>query len=1156
MPISTNVREGLEKLATFFNPSSDSRKNTFLNHSKMRIFIDINALLLKDQNEIDDKLVRNFFINNPELLANLKSEFDSLLPTLMQTLVPPEEKTSSSIIQQGLAASQSAETKRQAVVLSSALSLDSTEEEFQQLESKEQKYNPPAETERKTDLPDVLSTITDKEIALAAAREDKRHTVHQRFMEAVKKRDFPMMVWLCRNGLDLNADFPPWDKTSPMSDALAADQNTKTISLLFQLGYQLKPLDIINFIARPLNHHLFSVAELKKRWNSESGIIKSNTWYHGEAILSDRCSKAFEGNSSVFDYIANTDLQWTDPLYDMNVLYFAVFGGNLAIVKKICACCKYYKISAEQENRNQTNPLLTAIECNHLHIVKYLVEEQHFSLKRRFYKDVTALHKARSFAMVEYLVSAAMTMDPKSNQLRAPEIIRAQSESGFSALMEICQNYAFSPKGEFQKSMKLLIETDRRLFANNPGYISLVNLRTKAGNTFAHLLVHSLPELTFSERKEILFTLAASGADINIANNQEDTPLHSICSSTSLSEPEKQELINFFLDQGADVNQRNSEGYTPLMRMQTRNPALFELLIQRGAQINVQNNDGNTAVQMAFDPDYNSLKKSMDIYIKHGGDVHAATGRPRPMTSLEFAIFTGTAKSIEVTTKVSLLLTEYNVTVSEFAMELAVKRLKVNSGIYDSATFVLLLWGFLKTGKKLSADLEKEIQRIVKRSLIQPPFRELAEGLLADANANHHKAKQKYAYVLDHPDERNLALTVLSIIHHDKAKKLGFGLLEQKAEAKVEKTASGKLNLPEMFELLQTCIRCDHDRPDLLLNMAETIEHQLTTNQASANEQAQLAVLYKAMGLPPDEKTSALGEWLGDQASEGVGQDYVNALLESPKGKSFVELVPLKKQLADAKKQLDAISEQEKSVSQQLADLKVNTVDPFEYHTKEMIAEKLKTQEVKTAKLSERLTILRKEIFERKTEITVLQDLMEQPVKKHEQLLRELHQKQKDETMEKLTFLRPLQYQVLNSILPNKELVDKLTGKQNYQCAQLIFHLQYDQTGSMPLTPEDYAKKMAKDAMQEVKENNLPGYLATAYKFATAAVEAFKKEGLDDQSDEVRQAMGFKYDLKKLGAVETAPSISLFNPEATAQSSAPIADASDEKRPTSGLGKS
>lgn len=90
------------------------------------------------------------------------------------------------------------------------------------------------------------------------------------------------------------------------------------------------------------------------------------------------------------------------------------------------------------------------------------------------------------------------------------------------------------------------------------------------------------------ENHEILDLLLSSGADVNMAKENQYTPL--MCTS----DPEVAEL---FISRGADVNYASEEtGETPLTSACERdvNPAVVELLLSRGANVNHVGPDGNT----------------------------------------------------------------------------------------------------------------------------------------------------------------------------------------------------------------------------------------------------------------------------------------------------------------------------------------------------------------------------------------------------------------------------------------------------------------------------------------------------------------------------------------------------------------------------------
>ena len=90
---------------------------------------------------------------------------------------------------------------------------------------------------------------------------------------------------------------------------------------------------------------------------------------------------------------------------------------------------------------------------------------------------------------------------------------------------------------------------------------------------------------------ELLFE---NGADLDIQNNDGDTPLHYLCNTQFITT----EILEFLVRKGVDLNRQNNDGNTSL-HFSLRNTQIItieflEFLVENGADLNRQNNDGAT----------------------------------------------------------------------------------------------------------------------------------------------------------------------------------------------------------------------------------------------------------------------------------------------------------------------------------------------------------------------------------------------------------------------------------------------------------------------------------------------------------------------------------------------------------------------------------
>ncbi|MHC4661446.1 MAG: ankyrin repeat domain-containing protein [Planctomycetota bacterium] len=138
-----------------------------------------------------------------------------------------------------------------------------------------------------------------------------------------------------------------------------------------------------------------------------------------------------------------------------------------------------------------------------------------------------------------------------------------------------------------------------------------INIKAGSGQTALHAAAAN-------GHLEMVEYLIENGADVNITDEDGDTPLHYMdieAPRFRTPEPPSREdeqnvdtgkilkIAKFLLSNGAEINKKNSRGWTPLHRLMfnKRNNPLVELFISQGAKPNAPDNDGFTPLDWAID---------------------------------------------------------------------------------------------------------------------------------------------------------------------------------------------------------------------------------------------------------------------------------------------------------------------------------------------------------------------------------------------------------------------------------------------------------------------------------------------------------------------------------------------------------------------------
>lgn len=752
------------------------------------------------------------------------------------------------------------------------------------------------------DLPDILSTISAAQLEEAKSRLAKEtkeaptnsEYFHKRLSRAAGAGDLPMMLYLQRSGVSLQAQYPEDNKYVPAMAAAISNGQNKAMILFFQLGYKMQPRDIRELVrAFTIQADLFPPAKLKEIWGRPNVVILEDG-SKARLFYNSKFKSAYEGNGRVFaplkpekkgeevdDSVSETDLEAKD-VDQSTILYYACSGGDLDTVRFLCEWHRKHEVPLEQKNRFRETPLSPAIFHDHIRIeqdeptgvVPYLIKTQKFSLTYVDSAGYTPLHLARSFNMAKYITEAAI--EAKAGHILRSRTTRENGEE--TALMSICRFGNFK-EGDLRNLVILLTNRDRTLFAGNAGYTPLVNMQNAKGETLICMIVDGkTPNLTSQQQKEALTALASRpDANTNIASNTGRTPLIAAVSHNSA------EHVQILLDHSADVNLRDRRRFTPLMYVS--NPKIAEMLLKKGARIRDEDNQGFTAMHFVTIFGYEECLNLLKVLVKYGGDINAEAG-PDRITPLDKAILMRSEgrNAGVIFSKVNALV-KLGAKVTESTLKHALQHLRANyrrnsersaDNLDDCNIFNKILRTYIESGQPLNASLIKSINKFIARRMLSPK-KELAEALIADAQGNNYKAKRKdakanrsyaaadakYEAALAYQPPDSSVAFAIDGIHWNKAKKMGFRLPDDKAK---DETMSESARYPKIVKSLQYCIKADinNENDDDLVFIADQIEEHITADRLVADsfsreEQVQLAALKKS-AQRHDDKMVSLGQ--------------------------------------------------------------------------------------------------------------------------------------------------------------------------------------------------------------------------------------------------------------------------------------------------------
>ncbi|KAF2074740.1 hypothetical protein CYY_003972 [Polysphondylium violaceum] len=161
-----------------------------------------------------------------------------------------------------------------------------------------------------------------------------------------------------------------------------------------------------------------------------------------------------------------------------------------------------------------------------------------------------------------------------------------------------------------------------------------INIQDQDGNTALHLI----------RKEEILISLLNyKGVNVSIRNKEKNTPFHIFCQT--FTSKNYQEPLDLFIKKGVkDLNIQNNNNDTPLHKAIIHNTALINPLLDLNVNVNILNNQGQSALHLAIECGMDDLVVRL---IKMGADITL-----NEKTVLDIATESGTIKTINYLKKV------------------------------------------------------------------------------------------------------------------------------------------------------------------------------------------------------------------------------------------------------------------------------------------------------------------------------------------------------------------------------------------------------------------------------------------------------------------------------------------------------------------------
>ena len=288
---------------------------------------------------------------------------------------------------------------------------------------------------------------------------------------------------------------------------------------------------------------------------------------------------------------------YLDEITKNKTFHIAARTGNVTIVKELLKL----GIDVNTLDNNHQSPLHIASKNGHLGLVKELlksganVDEEQFEFRTPI---ILASMKGHAEIVTELLKNGADTYCYDSSGQVA---IHLAAENGHLEVVKVLLwNNDLDVKCLDNENIEPL------QLASKNGHIEIVQELLLKGADIHHKDVYKqsavhyvcgkeTPSDQLAQQKytDTLRTLVEFGADINLKNENEATPLH------KATEIENVALVTELLNLGADINVQNNENETPLhIAADQLSDEIVSILINNGADVNLQNDMGYTPLHL------------------------------------------------------------------------------------------------------------------------------------------------------------------------------------------------------------------------------------------------------------------------------------------------------------------------------------------------------------------------------------------------------------------------------------------------------------------------------------------------------------------------------------------------------------------------------